>query len=456
MHHVIARCDHVKVLATSREPLGVAGERVWRVPSLDVASDAVELFCDRAADGDSSFDRVGHEAVLAQICQRLDGIPLAIELAAARIRSLTPDELLVRLQDRFRLLRGSGRGTLERHQTLRSTVSWSYQLLTDAERLLFDRLSVFAGDRRGPPKRCRAKPLDAAMLDLVHSLVDKSMVLASAHRRGRASDCRKRFASSARSSSVRHDDHCVAISTITPNVSTNSTSWCARQIEGTQVSQGVGQRARAPITLACAISASPNALAPSTTRSARRVTKRRMGATNQRLGETVGRPSLTLGVYAHWLNVQADEAKALHTARRGIEVAPALDDPSTVECWFMLFGASPLVSATSTAARDAFQCFQAAVANVADLDSDWWPLVNLVDAALAVEPLAFDRYRQRLSAVAARVQAPQLVTYALLYEGHAYYSTHRRPTARRRGLLQHAVKVAAAAGDGSFGPSPRR
>src|SRR6478735_8902095 len=144
VEHLTAHCSNLQVLATSREALRVRGERVCRVPSLDADGAAVELFCERACAADASFTPEGHLDTLVQICERLDGIPLAIELAAARIRSLSAEELLERLRDRFRLLRGSGRGTLDRHQTLRAAVSWSYQLLIDHERLLFDRLSVFA------------------------------------------------------------------------------------------------------------------------------------------------------------------------------------------------------------------------------------------------------------------------------------------------------------------------
>ena len=177
----MARCSNLQVLATSREALGVRGERVHRVPSLDADGAAVELFCERARAIDGSFIPEGHLDALVQICERLDGIPLAIELAAARMRSLSAEELLERLQDRFRLLRGSGRSTLDRHQTLRATVSWSYQLLTDDERLLFDRASVFAGgfDLRAAETVCGFDPIDAVdVIDLVSSLVDKSMIVA--------------------------------------------------------------------------------------------------------------------------------------------------------------------------------------------------------------------------------------------------------------------------------------
>jgi predicted ATPase len=121
------------------------------------------------------------------ICEDLDGIPLAIELAAARVRSMTPTEVLERLGDGLRLLRPSGRGRLARHRTLHAVVDWSYQLLPDDERSLFDRLSVFAGgfDLPAVETICAGPPLHAAeILDLLAGLVDKSMVIADRGRRG--------------------------------------------------------------------------------------------------------------------------------------------------------------------------------------------------------------------------------------------------------------------------------
>ena len=182
---VTASCPTVALLATSREPVGVAAERVWAVPSLDAAVEGVELFCDRAAAADAAFSPTeADRAVIAGICGRLDGIPLAIELAAARVRSMTPTELAGRLDDRFRLLRGGRRGGLERHQTLRATVQWSHQLLTGQERALFDRLAVFAGgfDLDSAEAVCAddtIDPLDVG--DLLAALVDKSMVVADRH-----------------------------------------------------------------------------------------------------------------------------------------------------------------------------------------------------------------------------------------------------------------------------------
>ncbi len=184
---VVAGSQTVTIIATSREPLGLDGEIVVRIASLDERYGA-ELFVNRATAADSSFQPTDADREsIASICRRLDGIPLAIELAAARIRSLSPTDLLERLDDRFRLLRGAGRGGLERHQTLRATVAWSYQLLEPASQLLFDRLSVFAGtfDLATAEAICSDDTIDEYdIVDLLGDLVDKSMVIAVRSDRG--------------------------------------------------------------------------------------------------------------------------------------------------------------------------------------------------------------------------------------------------------------------------------
>jgi len=179
---IVAGSPTTTVLATSREPLGVAGESVRRVASLPVDVVAVQLFVERASAASDRFvlDDTNRASVAA-VCARLDGIPLAIELAAARVRTLSPAEILARLDDRFRLLRSSGRGGQERHQTLLATVTWSVQLLDDDTRCLFERLSVFPGsfDLEAVEQMCGFAPLDPFdILDRLESLVDKSMVIA--------------------------------------------------------------------------------------------------------------------------------------------------------------------------------------------------------------------------------------------------------------------------------------
>jgi predicted ATPase/class 3 adenylate cyclase len=172
---ILARSTTVKILSTSREGLGLADERLWRVPSLEVVA-AIELFADRAARALSAEESI----VVEEICRRLDGIPLAIELAASRMESMTAAEMRDRLDHRFKLLVRSRRG-LERHQTLRQAVSWSYELLEEPEKVLLERCSVFAGGFGVQGARAVAGSEDAdefAILDLLDALVRKSLLIA--------------------------------------------------------------------------------------------------------------------------------------------------------------------------------------------------------------------------------------------------------------------------------------
>jgi predicted ATPase/class 3 adenylate cyclase/DNA-binding CsgD family transcriptional regulator len=167
------------VLATSREPLGVPGEVTWRVPSLDDEA-ATRLFTERAVQARPGFAPDGAETdVITAICRRLDGIPLAIELAAARTRMMPPARIAAALDDRFRLLTGGARTAMPRQQTLETSVAWSHDLLEENERALLRRLSVFAGGFTldGAENVCAGEPLDRyAVLDLLSRLVDKSLV----------------------------------------------------------------------------------------------------------------------------------------------------------------------------------------------------------------------------------------------------------------------------------------
>ena len=183
---ILAHSATVRVLATSREGLGVADEQVWLVSSLDVGAgtecSSVTLFVERARSVAQRFSLAGAndaEAVV-EICQRLDGIPLAIELAASRMASMTPVEVRDRLDQRFRLLVGSRRG-LARHQTLRHAVSWSYDHLDDAEKALLERCSVFTGgfDLQSACTVAGSNDLDEyAILEVLDALVRKSLLVA--------------------------------------------------------------------------------------------------------------------------------------------------------------------------------------------------------------------------------------------------------------------------------------
>jgi predicted ATPase/DNA-binding SARP family transcriptional activator len=191
-------CPELAILTTSREALSVAGERAWLVPPLSLPDagagtlpdhlagfEAVQLFVERAQDVLPAFALTDQTAgAVAQVCRRLDGIPLAIELAAARVKVLTPEQIARRLDNAFALLTSTSRTALPRHRTLRATIDWSYQLLSEAERRLFERLSVFAGGftLEAVEVVCADARLETwEVLDLLTALVDKSLVMMEEH-----------------------------------------------------------------------------------------------------------------------------------------------------------------------------------------------------------------------------------------------------------------------------------
>lgn len=192
---IIRTASDVRILATSRQALDVRGEVVHRLASLSVPADApaltaadalhydaVVLFVDRAHDADTRFALTADSApIIAEICRRLDGIPLAIELAAARVKMLSLPNLAARLNERFKILTGGSRDVLPRQKTLRALIDWSYDLLTPEEQLLFSRLGIFAGgfSLDAATMVCGGEGLDEIeILDLLTSLTDKSLVVA--------------------------------------------------------------------------------------------------------------------------------------------------------------------------------------------------------------------------------------------------------------------------------------
>ena len=143
---LLEACPALTIVTTSREPIGLSGEVTWRVPSLSLGDEATQLFTDRARRVKPEFAVADEDAAtVAEICKRLDGMPLAIELAAARVRALSLTEILDSLHDRFRLLTGGSRRAVRRQQSLEASVDWSHALLTEPERILFRRLSAFMG-----------------------------------------------------------------------------------------------------------------------------------------------------------------------------------------------------------------------------------------------------------------------------------------------------------------------
>jgi predicted ATPase/class 3 adenylate cyclase len=191
---ILHTAPDVRILASSREALGIGGEVTYRVPSLGLPDlghlpsteslsqyEAVKLFIHRARSAVPSFSVTNENApAVAQICYRLDGIPLAIELAAAKLRVLGLEQIAKRLDDRFRLLTGGSRTALERHQTLRAAIDWSYNLLPPAEQVLFRRLSIFIGGwtLEAAESICADGSVNSAeILDLMEQLINKSLVL---------------------------------------------------------------------------------------------------------------------------------------------------------------------------------------------------------------------------------------------------------------------------------------
>ena len=192
---IIRQCPKIAILASSRQGLGIAGETIYRLPSLGVgdgatvanareatAAPAIALFVERANAADQHFALTDENAsIVADICRRLDGIPLAIELAAARVKMLSPRQLRERLDERFRVLTGGSRNVLPRQQTLRALIDWSHDLLDDRERMLFRRLGIFVNGftLEAATAVGTSDELDELdLFDVLASLVDKSLVLA--------------------------------------------------------------------------------------------------------------------------------------------------------------------------------------------------------------------------------------------------------------------------------------
>jgi predicted ATPase/DNA-binding SARP family transcriptional activator len=191
-HRVLGECRRLRILATSRESLGITGEALWPVvplvlpaedagPGETESAPAVRLLQDRAGAVRKDLATDAHTlSTLARVCRALDGMPLAIELAAARLRTMSLDQLANRLDDRFRLLTGGSRTALPRHRTLRSVIDWSWELLTDAERMVLRRLSAFSGGAslEAAERVCAGEAVEAGqVLELMTALTEKSLVV---------------------------------------------------------------------------------------------------------------------------------------------------------------------------------------------------------------------------------------------------------------------------------------
>lgn len=233
---LLGACPKLTFLTTSREPIAIDGEVAWRVPSLSLADEAIDLFADRARRAKPDFlIAQGNAHCIAEICRRLDGMPLAIELAAAQVRALSPDEILDGLHDRFRLLTGGSRRAVRRQQTLHASVDWSHALLTHPECVLFRRLSVFMGGFDLDAAQVVASGGDIKahqVLDQLTLLVDKSLVVAensTGRTRYRLLEMVRQYAmeklaesSEADDVRIRHRDHYTALAATLDNPSRDS------------------------------------------------------------------------------------------------------------------------------------------------------------------------------------------------------------------------------------------
>jgi predicted ATPase len=343
---IVSSCPTVTVLATSREPLGVVGERVVGVRSLDPELEGVGLFCERAEAADSDFSPSPTDLeTIGRVCRRLDGIPLAVELAAARTRTMSLGELERRLTDRFRLLRGAGRGRVERHQTLRATVAWSHQLLSPIERAVFDRCAVFAGsfDERAVEAVCTDDAMDLAdVADVVSALVDKSMLVAD--RRG--GDTRYRLLETLRQYAgeqlgadldehrSRHLHHYVTVA-----------QELDRQLQGPDLGGGIAgfrvemDNLRAAVQWAVATrDPLSEALVRATMTFAKQGIASEFEGWYEQILHSREDPSPYLYGALGWLVTAWSTAydRAAEFARAGIAKASGPDDPATADCWVVL------------------------------------------------------------------------------------------------------------------------
>ena len=428
---IVSGCPTVTVLATSREPLGVAGERVHAVSSLDPATDGVELFCHRALAADGSFDPSDAERMsIVAICSRLDGIPLGIELAAARTRSITVDDLLVRLDDRFRLLRGSGRGGHARHQTLRATVMWSYQLLRDEERFLFDRLSVFAGgfDVAAAEGVCAGGTIpEVDVLDLLASLVDKSMLVADRT----PGVSRYRFLETLREygeerllergdTAAQRDCHLRWYVEVAAQA--NKLWGSAAQLDGDAMFDREWANIRAAHSWAVATTdlTAADALVAATAQHAFIKRNWEHGEWAERTltlatADCAAHPT-TYGWACFWAFAAGDQSRAIDLAYRGINVAAAPDHPDTVYCWAFL-PLAYLALGRASEARESARHLRVACPASTDPVASARAFSSLMEVAVGSDLVLVEDDLAEYTALAERVGAPSMLATANQYRG---------------------------------------
>jgi predicted ATPase/class 3 adenylate cyclase len=456
---IVSRCPTVTVLATSREPLGVAGERVFPLAGLGTA-DAVDLFFDRASAVDDTVNLSGEDlGAVAAICEDLDGIPLAIELAAARLRSLTPTEVLQRLGDQLRLLHSTGHTLSERHRTLRATVDWSYQLLTGDERLLFDRLSLFAGsfDVSAVEAICAGPPLDdAGVFDLVASLVEKSMVVADRGADGtryRLLETLRQFAAEHLDQAVDelrqgHLNHYVDVAQETYRL------WVsARQ----PIADGIfdrhwdNLRAAHSWAIETANVHAADRIVAATGHHASRRGRHEHGDWSERTLELESMGMRVASTTFRWAaeraTLRGDNQAGIAIAQRGIDAAPWPDHPDTAGCWFCLVMAS-VASGQSHAAVEAAQHLARIEPSVSDPIERWAAVQGLLENAVANDRGSVTRLVERLTERAVQAGVPSLLSETARYRAFtALYADEPRDPQRAFAAAREGVALARTAQD---------
>ena len=452
---LLARCPTVKVVATSRERLGLAGEWVYSVNVLCPEMDGVALFLERAVAADSSYSSTaGERDAVTEICRRLDGIPLAIELAAARVRSINPVDLLVRLDERFKLLRSGGGKAVDHHGALRTTVEWSYQLLSESERAVFTRSSVFAGgfDLRAAEVVCASRTVAAVdVVDLLSGLVDKSMVMVERHPHGtryKVLETLLQFGGEnlgpAAISEVRqhHLRHYIVVAEQADTLFRG-----ALQVRGAATFDREWDNLRVAHEWAVATGDLVQAerLVNATYEYALSVNRlEHSDWVEQTISLGTPDHSPTPGTFAKgavWALTIEDSARADELRRRGIDLALSTDSPGAVECWALIRSGEHYPGVP-----DPFARLEAAVADL-DLDRDWWLLIHLADQAWGRGSDVRTAHVARLVETADRVRAPSLMAAAALERGHSLIMQRPPDCGAALGLYTTALDIARQCGD---------
>lgn len=431
LSRLLGHCPTMTFVATSRQPLEVSGERVLIVNVLSPEVDAVALFLDRASAADTSFVPNDEDRrVVADICRRLDGLPLAIELAAARIRSMSPAELLERLDDRFELLRRAGSG-VDHHDVLEATVEWSYRLLNDRERAVFDRLSAFAGDfdLRAADAVCSAHdPATSGVFDALINLVDKSMIVAERQPGGtrynmletmRQFGNKRLHGDELRAVRDRHLQHYVQLAQ-----ETNALFLSPRQVDGASIFEREWDNLRL---------AHEWAIETEDLRRAEQIViaLHRFADSQNRLelgqwvdqtlalatSERVPRPH-TYALGAFWAYAAENDSRGDELLARGTEIAAgSFDDPGSLMCLTMAVRRQQKDAAHLEDSRTVFMQVEE-IASRIDLDQEWWVVIELADHAYHGHPEAEAAHLHRLVEMSERLRIPALMSAAALEMGH--------------------------------------